>query len=68
MAPWGWNPRSGVGVMVVVVRTMVMMSRGCEHRAGKHHQKQGSQENLFHGLNVARKRHKRQYPKVLVSN
>jgi hypothetical protein len=55
-------------VMVVVVRAMVMMSHGSEHRAGKHHQKQGSQKNLFHGMNVARKRHKRQYPKVLVSN
>jgi hypothetical protein len=50
----------GLGVMgMVVVAMMVMMSRGSEHRAGKHHQKQGSDKNLFHGLNVARTRYKR---------
>jgi hypothetical protein len=37
--------------MVMVV--MVMVS-GSERRARKHRQKQGSEENLFHGLNVAR--------------
>jgi hypothetical protein len=36
--------------MVVVV----MVMRGGECRGGKHHQKQGSSEDLFHATNVAR--------------
>jgi hypothetical protein len=31
---------------------MVMVLRG-KRRSGKHRQKQGSEENLFHGTNVA---------------
>jgi hypothetical protein len=44
--------RSGVGVVMVVMAMVVM--RGREHRAGKHQQKQGSCENLFHAKTVAR--------------
>jgi hypothetical protein len=40
-----------IHVVMVVVVTMVS---GSERRARKHRQKQGSEENLFHGLNVAR--------------
>jgi hypothetical protein len=32
---------------------MAMMVAGSERRARKHRQKQGSEENLFHGTNVA---------------
>jgi hypothetical protein len=32
---------------------MVMMMAGRKHRAGKHQQKQGGKDNLFHGTNVA---------------
>jgi len=45
---------SGRVVMVVVV---VMVS-GSERRARKHRQKQGCEENLFHGTNVALSKHK----------
>jgi hypothetical protein len=43
-------------VMMVVV---VMVPRGSEHRAGKHHQEQCSGKNLFHGMNVTRFRRER---------
>jgi hypothetical protein len=35
--------------------TTVMVPCGSERRDCEHHQKQGSDENLFHGLNLARK-------------
>jgi len=38
--------------MVVMVMAMMVMA-GRKHRAGEHHQKQGSCKNLFHGTNVA---------------
>jgi hypothetical protein len=38
--------------MVVVV---AMVVAGGERWSGKHHQKQGSCKNLFHGTNVARR-------------
>ncbi|MGD0630253.1 MAG: hypothetical protein ABR987_12925 [Terracidiphilus sp.] len=41
-----------VYVVMMVVAMMVM--RGGECRGGKHHQKQGSSEDLFHATNVAR--------------
>ena len=41
-------------MVVVVMAAVVMLLRGSEHRAGKHHQKQYGCENLFHGINVAR--------------
>ena len=37
----------------VVMVVMVMTMSGSERRARKHRQKQGSEENLFHGTNVA---------------
>jgi len=37
----------------VVMVMMVMAMAGSERRARKHRQKQGSDENLFHGTNVA---------------
>jgi hypothetical protein len=43
----------GVRVVMVVVVTMVMA--GGERWSGKHHQKQGSCKDLFHGTNVARR-------------
>jgi len=49
-----WNRGTGLGVRVVVVVMAMMMMRGGESRGGKHHQKQGSGENLFHAPNVAR--------------
>jgi len=42
-----------VSVCVVMV-VVVMVMRGGECRGGKHHQKQGSSEHLFHATNVAR--------------
>jgi hypothetical protein len=47
--------------MRVMVVMAVMMLRGGERRANKHHQKQCSGKNLLHGLNVARKREKEQW-------
>jgi hypothetical protein len=45
-----------LGVCVCVVMVVVMMvMRGGECRGGKHHQKQGSSEDLFHATNVARR-------------
>jgi hypothetical protein len=41
-----------VHVVMMVVAMMVM--HGGECRGGKHHQKQGSSEDLFHAPNVAR--------------
>jgi hypothetical protein len=41
-------------IHVVIVVMVVVMVSGSERRARKHRQKQGSEENLFHGLNVAR--------------
>jgi hypothetical protein len=38
---------------MMVVMVMVMVS-GSERRARKHRQEQGSEEYLFHGMNVAR--------------
>jgi hypothetical protein len=38
--------------MMMVVTMMV--TTGGECRGGKHHQKQGCSENLFHAKNVAR--------------
>jgi hypothetical protein len=41
--------------MVMVVVVVMMVIRGSERRAGKHHQHQGSEENLFHGRNRSTK-------------
>jgi hypothetical protein len=43
-----------LGVCVVMMVVVVMVMRGGECRGGKHHQKQGSSEHLFHATNVAR--------------
>jgi hypothetical protein len=42
-----------LSVMVMMVVAM-MVTRGGECRGGKHHQKQGCSENLFHAKNVTR--------------
>jgi len=50
------EPKSDLCVRVlssVVMVMMVMAMAGSERRARKHRQKQGSDENLFHGTNVA---------------
>jgi len=49
-----WDRGSSLGVMVMMVVVVMMVMRGGECRGGKHHQKQGGSENLFHGTNVAR--------------
>jgi hypothetical protein len=43
-------------VMMVMV---VMMFRGCERRAGKHHHKQNSGKYFLHAQNVTRLRRQR---------
>jgi hypothetical protein len=45
---------SFLGVRVVMMVVTMMVTRGGECRGGKHHQKQGCGENLFHVKNVAR--------------
>jgi hypothetical protein len=51
-------PRAEIRVLRVRVRrvvvVMVVMVLCGKRRSGKHRQKQGSKENLFHGTNVAR--------------
>jgi hypothetical protein len=48
------GPEAVLGVRVVMmVVTMMVMASG-EHGAGKHQQKQGCGEHLFHAKNVAR--------------
>jgi len=42
-------------VRVVMVVVVAMVVAGGERWSGKHHQKQGSCKNLFHGTNVARR-------------
>jgi len=50
-----FGTRSGLGVMVMVmVVAVMMMSRGSEHRGGKHHQQQSGSKYLLHGKNLAR--------------
>jgi hypothetical protein len=44
---------SFLGVRVVMMVVTMMVTRGGECRGGKHHQKQGCGENLFHVKNVA---------------
>ena len=44
-------------MMVMVMRVVVMvMMRGCERRAGKHHQKQQGGKYFLHAKNVTRNR------------
>jgi hypothetical protein len=40
-------------MVVVMVVTVMVVSRGSEHRGCKHHQQQGGSENLLHGKNLA---------------
>jgi hypothetical protein len=47
---WDRNSFLHVRVVMMVVATMVMAGR--KHRAGKHQQKQGNCEDLFHATNV----------------
>jgi hypothetical protein len=39
---------------MMVVMGMMMVPRGSERRAGKHHQQQDGCKNLFHETNLAR--------------
>jgi hypothetical protein len=49
-----WGPGFVLSVRVAGVVVVVMMvMRGREHGARKHHQEHGNSENLFHGTNVA---------------
>ncbi|MGA2218930.1 MAG: hypothetical protein ABSG51_12630 [Terracidiphilus sp.] len=48
------NPALGVWVRGSVMMVMVVMVLRGKRRGGKHRQKQGGEEKLFHGLNVAR--------------
>jgi len=48
------GPGMVLGVCVVMMVVAMMVMRGGECRGGKHHQKQGSSEDLFHATNVAR--------------
>jgi len=43
-----------LGVCVVMMVVAMMVTRTGECRGGKHHQKQGCSEDLFHATNVAR--------------
>jgi hypothetical protein len=43
-----------VRMMPMMVVVAVMMFRGSERRAGKHHQEQNGGKNLFHAKNVPR--------------
>jgi hypothetical protein len=43
-----------LGVRVVMMVVAMMVTAGGECRGGKHHQKQGCSEKLFHAKNVAR--------------
>jgi len=47
MAGMTWS--KGLGSVVVLVMVVMMMAGGKSGRAGKHHQKQNSSENPFHG-------------------
>ncbi len=54
-------------MVVMVMAVVVVHLRGSDHRAGEHHQKQYSCENLFHGINVARtipRWVERQHPRI----
>jgi|HubBroStandDraft_2_1064218.scaffolds.fasta_scaffold1012475_2 hypothetical protein len=44
---------SFLSVRVVMMVVTMMVTAGGESRSGKHHQKQGSSEDLFHATNVA---------------
>src|ERR1700677_5061604 len=48
------GPGMVLGVCVVMMVVVVMVMHCGECRGGKHHQKQGSGEHLFHATNVAR--------------
>jgi hypothetical protein len=51
---FGQNRVSFLSVRVVVMVMTMMVTAGGECRGGKHHQKQGCSEKLFHAKNVAR--------------
>ena len=48
------GPEAVLGVRVVMMVATMMVTASGEHGAGKHQQKQGSSEDLFHAKNVAR--------------
>jgi len=54
--------------MMVMVVPLMMMVRGSESRAGKHHQQQNGSKNLFHDTNLARERRQEKVPDVVASN
>jgi len=54
---------SFLSVRVVMMVVTMMVTAGGECRGGKHHQKQGCSEKLFHAKNVARLvRHEKRIP------
>jgi hypothetical protein len=46
-------------VMMVMRVVVVMMFRGCERRAGKHHKQQYGGKKFLHAKNVTRSRRQR---------
>jgi hypothetical protein len=48
-----WDRGVDLGVRVVMMVVAMMVARGTESRSGKHHQKKGGGEELFHAANVA---------------